>query len=247
MPARATRLRLECLEDRATPAGNVLAVINPLHDPQQINEYAPNGTLVRTLPLPPRAEGGRDLIVGPNGDIHLYVATDILSPGGPYPTELDTYHAATGTWTSWTVPGWSEFNGPDYGAVAAYGDYVYVNDSETGNETPPDDGIIRFDMVHQTYERFAAGIDYSLVALGLDGVLYAVRADSSRAIDKYHPLTMDYIGTVTPLSGAVGLAAAADGALYINGGVVIRTDPAGNQELLCQDYSVNGNVNVARD
>jgi hypothetical protein len=245
MPARPTRLRLEPLEERATPAGNVLAVINPLHGPQQINEYAPDGSLVRTLPLPPRAEGGRDLIVGPNGDIHLYVGPDYLSPGGPYPTELDTYHAATGTWTSWTVPGWSTFGTTYYGGVAAYGDYVYVNDSETGYETPPDDGIIRFDMVHQTYERFAPGIDYSMVVLGLDGVLYAVQADTDRVIDKYHPLTMAYIGTVTQPAIVSGLAAAGDGTLYMSG--FYRADPAGNIDLFCLEDTGSGDFNVARD
>jgi hypothetical protein len=252
MPPRPTHLRLDRLEDRLAPAGNVLAVIHSANgqSPDLIKEFAPDGSLVRTL-TPPRAHGARDLIVGPNGDIHLFVGADLLSPGGPYPTELDTYHADTGTWTRWTVPGWSMFGGTHYGGVAAYGDYVYVNDAETGTETPPDNGIIRFNMADHTFERFAAGIDYNNLALGLDGVLYAMRGNYGQWLDKYHPLTMAYIGTVSAPGFWGGVAAAADGTTYraneVAAGGVFRFDPAGNFLPVTFDFATGMDVNVARD
>jgi hypothetical protein len=253
MPFRPTRLRLERLENRATPAGNVLAVIHSANgqEPDLIKEFAPDGSLVRTL-TPPRAHGARDLIVGPNGDIHLYVGEDHVSQGGPYPTELNRYHAASGSWSRWTVPNWSTFGVTHYGGVAAYGDYVYVTDMETGNETAPDNGIIRFNMANQTFQRFTVGIDYNDLAIGLDGVLYAMRGNNSEWIDKYHPLTMAYIDTLSVPGFFGGMAAAADGTIYLVDyhplGYVIRVDPAGNHlDPLIHTHDVGSDVNVARD
>jgi hypothetical protein len=250
MPARPTRLRLDRLEDRLTPAGNVLAVIKPLHGDQQIQEFAPDGSLVRTL-TPPRTGGARDVIVGPNGDIHLYVGNEYLS-GGDLPTELDTYHAATGTWTSWTVPGWSPQGSESEGGLAAYGDYVYASDMEMGTETPPDSGIVRFDLAHQTVERFAAGNDYLSLTLGLDGVLYATRLyRGAFLIDKYHPVTMAYLGTVTArLDGKA--AVGPDGTIYLADGFptgsIYRLDPAGNyMDAVNSTRDVGSDVSVAHD
>src|SRR5262249_28663320 len=142
--------------------------------------------------------------------IHLF--------NGTFAPVLSTYSAATGTWTSRTAPMWSTVNDASFGGLAAYGDYVYVTDMETFGETLPDSGIVRFDLATGTVDRFAAGTDYITMTLGLDGVLYAMRAPSGAVtpIDAFDPATMDFVRTVTaPVPDGRGVAVAANGHIYV--------------------------------
>ena len=81
-------LRLLPLEDRLTPALDVLAVTAPNNGPPAVTEYAPDGSVVRVL-TPPPTDDNRDVAVSPNGDIQLF--------NGTFSPELSTYHA--GAWS----------------------------------------------------------------------------------------------------------------------------------------------------
>src|SRR5437016_2331388 len=111
---RARAPRLERLEDRVAPAGNILQVDPDWINPTRINEWTLSGTKVRSIDAPDPTEFGvhelRDLIVDPNGDIQLFHNTF-----HPY---LATYHQATGTWTSRTTDMWSTVNNGTYGGIA---------------------------------------------------------------------------------------------------------------------------------
>ena len=100
---------------------------------------------MRTL-TPPQTDDTRDVIVSPNGDLQLF--------NGTFSPLLSTYHAATGTWTSRTATNWSTANNVTYGGVAAFGNFVFVTDMQTAGETGPNNGIIRFNLADDTWERF---------------------------------------------------------------------------------------------
>jgi hypothetical protein len=220
-PRRHFRPRVERLEDRVTPAGNFLITHGFPGDTQTIEEYTPAGALVSTL-TPPQTDYARDLVVAPNGDIHLF--------NGTFSPQLSTYHA--GAWTNRTASNWSTVNDLSYGGVATFGDYVYVTDMETGSETPPDNGIVRFNLATGAVERFAAGTDYIKLTLGLDGLLYALGPQNGfgNPIDVYEPVSMSHLATVqSPSPDGRGLAVAANGDIYVADwyNTVYRLDSAG--------------------
>src|SRR5947209_13373380 len=103
-PAMRSSLRLLPLEDRLTPALDVLAVTAPNNGPPAVTEYAPDGSVVRVL-TPPPTDDNRDVAVSPNGDIQLF--------NGTFSPELSTYHA--GAWSNQTVANWSTVNNLTYG------------------------------------------------------------------------------------------------------------------------------------
>jgi hypothetical protein len=188
-----------------------------------VQEYTPAGVLVRTL-TPPQNGQARDLVVAPNGDIHLF--------NGTFSLELSTYHAATGSWSSRTASNWSTVNDLSYGGVGAFGDYVYVTDMQTGNETPPDNGIVRFNLANGAVERFAAGTDYRKFTLGLDGLIYALGPQNGfgNPIDVFDPTTMARLMAVqAPVLDGRGVAVAANGQIYVADwyNTLYRLDPAG--------------------
>ena len=65
------RPRVERLEDRVTPAGNILITTPPFGGTYHVKEYTPAGAYVRTL-TPPQTDDTRDVIVSPNGDLQLF-------------------------------------------------------------------------------------------------------------------------------------------------------------------------------
>jgi hypothetical protein len=118
MLSHLVRLQLERLEDRLVFTGNIF-VVDPIWiSPALIREFAPDGTLARTIAPPPGDL--RDLIVDSSGDIHLF--------HGTFTPNLATYDAASGTWSSRTTGMWSTVKNLTYGGIAAYQDYVYVTD-----------------------------------------------------------------------------------------------------------------------
>src|SRR5437773_368586 len=135
---RNCRLWLEPLEERAVPtAGNILVSAD-----NKIFEYTQSGSLVSTLNVPPVIDpvsgyfqGIQDVFVDSDGLIQIF--------NGGSESELTTYNAATGTFTNHTFPGWSIAGDIAYGGVAAFQNYVFVTDMNTGNGEPQ--GIVVFD------------------------------------------------------------------------------------------------------
>src|SRR5438067_1373688 len=111
-------LRLERLEDRVTPTGNIL-ILTHSGGNYVIEEVTQSGALVRTLTPPSSggAEWPKDMIVAPNGDIDVF--------NGTFTPYLSTWHAASGTWTSLTTANWSTPNVGGLAGVACWGSYAY--------------------------------------------------------------------------------------------------------------------------
>jgi hypothetical protein len=232
--ASRCRPRLMHLEDRSVPA-NILQVEPIWISPPHVREFKPDGTLVGQI-TPPGGDP-RDVVVSPNGDVQVF--------DGTFSPQLRTYHPATDTWTSRTTAGWSTVNNLSYGGIAAYGDYVYVTDMETAYETPPFNGIIRFNMADGSVDRFAEGSNYIAMCLGLDGYIYAMGGSN---IDRYDRTTMSYLDTFNaPLGDARGVAVAANGDYYVSdyGNTVNHYDSAGN--LIRSQHAGNGAVDISTD
>src|SRR5262245_37272750 len=103
------RPTLEILEDRLTPAGNILVSTDGPAAQQLLQEFTPAGSLVRSVAIPPGgpAEDARDLVSDPSGNVLVFNGTN-----DPY---LSTY--AGGSWSQATYPGWSTVNTVGYGGI----------------------------------------------------------------------------------------------------------------------------------
>src|SRR4051812_1524157 len=182
---RARGLTLEYLEDRVTPAANIL-VASDYDD--TLKEYTPGGTLVRSVPLGTSTDV-RDLSVSADGSVNVYTGTF-------NPVNLRTYNASTLAWSDRTLAGWSTVANVSYGGNASYNGYVFVTDMNTGpTATEGAQGIIRFDTAGNTATRFATDISPWDLNIGLDGLLYAF-SDSSH-IRVYDPNSLALVRTVT--------------------------------------------------
>src|SRR5215212_5665635 len=103
--AKSRRLNLEYLEDRLTPAGNILVA-----NSQTLKEYTPTGTLVRSVAVG-NGQDVRDLSVSADGDVNIYTGTF-------NPVTLRTYDSTTLTWSDRTLSGWSTVANVSYGGNA---------------------------------------------------------------------------------------------------------------------------------
>ena len=227
LPSRA--LLLELLEQRDcpttltqpfTPTDVVVVTGNTM------NEYTPSGSLVQSFPvvypgvLPPTDEA-RGVVVDPSG-----VALVLNGNSSPYLSAVDP---ATQTWAHVTASGWSLADVPGYGEIGLNQQYAFAPNMST-----PDAGIVRFDFTGAG-TAFATSTAYNNVTIGLDGLLYAVRASTS-VVDVYDPNSMSLLRSVT-LAGASGapvdprgVAVDAAGNIFEADwtGVIVEFDDAGN-------------------
>src|SRR5262245_1811955 len=145
------RLLLEQLEDRLSPAADLMVVTTIATSEQVLREFTPDGELVRTAVLPVVSgvqEPGRDLVYDDaSGKVHVY--------GGTFDAALCSYTLDGGGWTQRTHPGWSSVNLTSYGGIGQLGDYVFVTDMTTYNSTAAmAKGVVRFNLVDATSARF---------------------------------------------------------------------------------------------
>jgi hypothetical protein len=174
--------RLERLEDRVVPdARNVYVTSNVF----SIEELNPQGTLVTTYDVP--HQGGtriQDFFTGGNGD--LYVVRDADTTGGS--DVLSVLSAATGVWSDYTCAGWTGENG-----VASYLNFVFATSQNVG--------ILRFDAADGFQaQHFGARPTYDQLAVGLDGLLYAIDTGATtghRQIEVYDPTSLMLLRTIT--------------------------------------------------
>jgi hypothetical protein len=78
----------------------------------------------------------------------------------------------SGSFANKTFPGWSTINNVTYGGIAAFRNFVYVTD--TYSAVGRAKGIVRFDLVNNTAQRFAAEAEVIDLNIGLDGNLYGL-------------------------------------------------------------------------
>jgi hypothetical protein len=240
-------LRLERLEDRVTPAGDILVSTLRLSPSSKfVREVTPSGSVVRTLSVPAPTDE-RDVIVAQNGDIDVF--------NGTFSPQMSTYSATSGAWSSRTTANWSTVNNLTYGGVAAWKNYVFVTDMTTAYETTPSNGIIRFNMDNGAVERFHPG-DFTQLTIGLDGRLYALGSFNGFGCpyDVFDPITMQQVNHVLlPLDDCRSIAVTANGDVFaVNlNRTVYHFDAAGNVlgTLSLDSAIVNAatDINVATD
>jgi VCBS repeat-containing protein len=204
---RSRRLLLEHLEDRLSPAANLLVTTSIAVTEQVLREYTPSGDLVRTVSLPATGsyEPGRDLIYDQSGQVHAYLGT--------FDPALGSYTLAGGGWTERTHAGWSTVNNVSNGGIGQWGDYVYVTDMTTFVE-PADiaKGVVRFNLADGTSARFLEAEEPQDLAIGHDGNLYLLSGSTVKSYDRE---TFQQLDTVTlPTGDFRGIAVNAAGEIF---------------------------------
>jgi hypothetical protein len=197
-----------------------------------IREFTPGGTMVQVIPLnyggrdypgpppnPPR-EDPADIVVDQYGWIDCF--------NGYWNPFLTRYSPVSNTFTHKTFPGWSRINSAT-GGIAAYQNFVFATDKNTSPGVA--NGIVRFDIFKNTAARFANGIDFNDLNIGLDGKLYAV-ASTQADIYVYEPTTMQllrHIAQPLNIDWIDGIAADQSGQLFVacRNGTVYRLDSNG--------------------
>jgi hypothetical protein len=123
-------------------------------------------------------------------------------------------------------------------------------------------GIVRFDTVANTSARFASGVEFQDINVGLDGRLYGIVSPgggvNSSQVFVCDPTTMAQTGTINPATALVtadirGIGADATGTLYGAGwdgnlyrisstGAVLGSVPTGTTNLTDIDLSPAGTL-----
>lgn len=227
----------------ALSSTNVLVASDKL-----LYEFTTGGTLVRTIPVigrtfyPSITERVKDLVLDFRGRLHVFVGTDT-------PNLLNMTTLA-GTWSQEYFSGWGVSISPTEGAIAAGGDYVFVNDM--ANSLQINSGIIRFDTITRTYERFYDGNYFLDLNVGLDGLLYALGSGlKDDIVSVFDPTTMDFLQTIGLDESARAIAVSATGDIFgAVGNTIHRFDATGTTQdslaagtsggLIDLDLSENG-------
>lgn len=245
---------LEQLEDRTLLAGNLLITAwDLLSHTSYLMEYSPQGDLLNSqlIALPSGSSDtnpeARGLSVDPSGNVNIYDGTST-------PT-LATYSAANNSWTYLTASGWSTANNLSYGEVAAYKNFIFVSDMDTGG-SGTDNGILRFNTTDGSKIRFAPGTDFIQVALGQDGLIYGL--ETNGAVQVYNPDTLAFVRSFTlqggPDSNIRSIAVDGSGTILAAtwGGYIAEYDATGSYtgtSIQLKDRSGNGEhlLNIALD
>src|SRR5262245_52989420 len=206
--SRQRRLRLEHLEERLSPAANLLVTTSIATTEQVLREFTSSGELVRTASLPVVSgtyEPGRDLVYDASGKVHAYLGT--------FDPTLGTYTLDGGGWTQRTHSGWSTVNTISNGGIAQWGDYVYVTDMTTfGQAGDEAKGVVRFNLADGTSARFLETEAPEDLAIGLDGRLYLL---SGNVVKSYDRETFAQLSTVSlPAGDFHGIAVNAAGEIF---------------------------------
>jgi hypothetical protein len=228
-PFRA-RLDLERLEDRLAPSANILVSVDGASSQQLFKEFTQQGSLVRSLVIPPNGtqEDARDLLETPDGRIFVYNGTEAPA--------LSSYDPAAGSWSHQTFPGWSCWSN---GGIGQYQNYVFVSDNFTFASGNAPKGIIRFNLTDGTAARFASDFDPMDLTVGQDGLVYGMSTWGDVRV--YDPQSMALLRSFTlpgQYNGSslffAGLAVDAAGEMFVattSNRLVLKTNPAGNSYL----------------
>jgi hypothetical protein len=197
----------------------------------RIYEYTTSGTYVQTIDVS-SAEGIRDIIVTPTGNIAVY--------NGTFQPFLSIYDPLYGTWQHTQFSGWSTINNVSYGGIAAFQNFVYVTDMSTSGSGSPA-GIVRFNTTDNSAERFAENQNFIDLTIGLDGFLYAAAGSN---ISVYDPITFSLVRTFGLQAECRGIAVNSAGKIFSSSwdGRIYRYDSDGRIEK-----SINGGVGSLMD
>ncbi len=190
--------------------------------PATIQTYSATGIELGSLTVPIPAgtffNSAVDVAVDQSGKIYVANAN-----GNFNGAVLNIYDPATATWSARGFAGWSDDGDTDNG-LTVFQNYVYATDAGTS-------GIVRFDVVNNTAQRFANGNEYTRVNIGLDGVLYGLN-EFSNNVDVYDPNSMNRLRTITTPAGNLyqGVAVNGAGDIFLStfGNKILELNPSGS-------------------
>lgn len=207
------------LADAGFQPGNILIMNDNI-----LYEYDLNGDLVSQLSVPANAnnEVSRDITLLDDGRLAVF--------NGTFYPELAIYDGVA--WQSTSIAGWSTPNNVTYGGITSFAGDIIVTDGFTYNGGE-DQGLIAIDPDDFSNQRYASNNAYIDVALGGDGLLYALR-NTYGDLDVYDPADFSLLRSVDlgHTSSSRGISANADGDIFMVSlnGYVAHYNPAG--ELL---------------
>ena len=130
------------------------------------------------------------------------------------------------------MSGWNVINSPTNGGIGTFANFVYLTDMNAGGIAT--NGIIRFNTSTAAVTRFANGIDFLDLNIGLDRKLYALT--TTHRINVYDPITLQFDHEVVFPAGVVddirSIAVDQNGRLFLcgTGGMVWRLSSGGTLE-----------------
>jgi len=203
--------------------GNIV-VIDSIFLGHSLLEYQADGTLVQTVEIPYREFSAGGMTFDEQGLLWVY--------NGNSEATLSTWDAQADVWSHRTFEGWGSFVCFPCQGIGQIGNYVFATDEGAFGDP---NGLVRFDRRDtNACVRFAAGRNYSALAVGLDGIVYARRADDvdpppATVIDAFDPGTLALLKTVTLSERSLSIAADAQGQLFgASGQSILRFGPGGN-------------------
>ena len=203
--------------------GNVI-ISDPFYLGQSLLEYQPDGTLVQTIPVQQPGYSGSAGGITFDEQGLLWIFNGELEP------YLSSWDSEADLWAHWSYPDWNSFLCFPCQGIGTYSDYVFITDM--GSFGGPN-GLVRFDRRDENFVRFADGTNYSALAVGMDGLVYARRSDDispppPTVIDVFDPTTLALVTSVTLSQRTLTMAADILGQLYgVSGQSVLRYSPDG--------------------
>src|SRR5262249_12372374 len=132
-----------------------------------------------------------------------------------------------------------------YGALAVAGGSVIVTDEQNVGESGATSGLVRFPLPTGPGDRPITNASYIDVAVGLDGLVYALDSQGAQdgvAIDVLDPVSFAHLRRITLPAGLSARAIAVDGAGRIFVGswqaALYRLSPAGVVEASATTMSL---------
>lgn len=229
-------------------AGNIIETARDQFNNNELYVYSQAGTQLSKIAIPNSPKGydqPHDLVVDAAGNVQVVY-------GGPY---LATYNGSS--WTFHTALNYSLFGVTYTGAVATYGNYVYVQSQSTAASG---NGIIRFDESNnysfsETQLALPAGGDAEPqdVTMGMDGKLYVdyfIGGAAGNEIVAYDPNTMGVLKSFTMPTGNKNgdhVVADAAGDVFVSGDDALDKYSASGTFITSIPFTGKGDLTISSD
>lgn len=205
--------------------GNILVSNSPFSGGvPKLYEYTPFGQLVQEFDIPVLDGAARDLAVDHNGNVQIY--------NGTFDPSLSTFDSEVAIFSHTKFDGWSTVNNRTFGGVAAFDNFVFATDAETGDDSSQQRGIVRYNVDTGQFQRFHANLGETIdINVGLNGLLYTLGgADSpiGRTVREFNPSTMQLLRTITLPASHRAIAVDTNGDIFAVHPTVTRYSASGN-------------------
>jgi hypothetical protein len=199
--------------------GNVI-IGGPLMPPgTAVHEYQPDGTYVQIIPLQHPTSN-----VSP-GQLTFDRAGALWIFNGDLDPHLTSWNPESSSWAHLACPEWNTFLCFPCQGMGLNRNYVFATDMSVLGDA---NGIVRFDRNDAGCTRFGQGADYSSLSLVGEGMIYALRAETSSPpetsiVDVFDPNSLALLGSIELSVRSLTIAVDANGILHgANGTDILR-------------------------